>query len=63
MEEQTKPVTRKKTRQERRDERRDALKEAAIEVFSDQGYHGAKVSDIVKRVGVAQWRCATGFTA
>lgn len=45
---------RKKTRQERRDERREALKEAAIRVFAEQGYHGAKVSDIVKSVGVAQ---------
>jgi len=46
--------SRKKSRQERRDERRDALKEAAISVFADKGYHGAKVSDIVKSVGVAQ---------
>lgn len=54
MTEPIKPATRKKTRQERRDERRDALKEAAIQVFSEQGFHGAKVSDIVKLVGVAQ---------
>ena len=45
---------RKKTRQERRDERRDAIKQAAIVVFSEKGYHGAKVSDIVQHVGVAQ---------
>lgn len=38
----------------RRERRRESLKEAAIEVFSERGYHAAKVSDIVERVGVAQ---------
>lgn len=45
---------RKKTRKQRREDRRESLKQAAIEVFSDKGYHQAKVSDIVKHVGVAQ---------
>ena len=38
----------------RRDERERALKNAAIDVFYEHGYHGAKVSQIVERVGVAQ---------
>lgn len=38
----------------KRDRRQDALKEAAIDVFFEHGYHGAKVSQIVERVGVAQ---------
>ncbi len=41
-------------REKRREDRRDTIKQAAIEVFSSKGYHGAKVSDIVERVGVAQ---------
>ena len=41
-------------RAKRREDRRDTIKQAAIEVFSTKGYHGAKVSDIVERVGVAQ---------
>lgn len=44
----------KKSRKQRREDRRAQLKQAAIEVFSERGYHGAKVSDIVERVGVAQ---------
>lgn len=44
----------RKTRNERKADRRDAIKRAAIEVFSEKGYHAAKVSQIVKRVGVAQ---------
>lgn len=35
-------------------DRAAAIKAAAIEVFAEQGYHAAKVSTIVKRVGVAQ---------
>ena len=45
---------RRKTRKERREDRREAIKQAAIEVFSEKGYHAAKVSEIVDRVGVAQ---------
>ncbi|WP_158542618.1 TetR/AcrR family transcriptional regulator [Lujinxingia litoralis] len=41
-------------RQARRDERRDELKQAAIEIFHEHGYHAARVSQIVKKVGVAQ---------
>ncbi len=41
-------------RKTRRDRREEALKNAAIEVFYEHGYHAAKVSQIVKRVGVAQ---------
>lgn len=39
---------------QRREDRRDAIKRAAIEVFAELGYHSAKVSQIVERVGVAQ---------
>lgn len=46
--------SKRKTRNERKADRRDAIKRAAIEVFSEKGYHAAKVSQIVKRVGVAQ---------
>lgn len=45
---------RRKSRSERKADRREAIKQAAIEVFSEKGYHAAKVSQIVKRVGVAQ---------
>lgn len=38
----------------RRDRRQDAIKKAAIDVFFEHGYHAAKVSQIVKEVGVAQ---------
>ena len=38
----------------KRDRRQEALKQAAIEVFFEHGYHAAKVSQIVERVGVAQ---------
>ncbi len=41
-------------RMSRRDRRHRALKDAAIEIFFEHGYHAAKVSQIVKRVGVAQ---------
>ena len=41
-------------RQSKRDERKRNLKQAAIEIFFEHGYHGAKVSQIVERVGVAQ---------
>ena len=44
----------RKTREERREDRKDALKTAAAEVFSAHGYHAAKVSQIVQKVGVAQ---------
>ena len=41
-------------RMSKRDRRRQSLKDAAIEVFFEHGYHAAKVSQIVKSVGVAQ---------
>jgi AcrR family transcriptional regulator len=44
----------RKSRAERREDRRDALKSAAADVFAEHGYHAAKVSQIVERVGVAQ---------
>lgn len=44
----------RKTREQRREDRRDALKAAAADVFAEHGYHAAKVSQIVERVGVAQ---------
>lgn len=47
-------TSKRSRRERRREDRRDALKRAAIEVFSEKGYHGAKVSEIVERVGVAQ---------
>ena len=47
-------MTKRKSREQRREDRREAIKQAAIEVFSDLGYHGAKVSQIVEMVGVAQ---------
>jgi AcrR family transcriptional regulator len=34
--------------------RKNDLKQAAIQVFSERGYHAAKVSDIVSAAGVAQ---------
>ncbi len=45
---------REQRRQSKRDRRRQALKDAATEVFYEYGYHSAKVSQIVERVGVAQ---------
>lgn len=45
---------RKIRREDRRDKRREALKLAAIDVFFEHGYHAAKVSEIVQKVGVAQ---------
>ncbi len=47
-------IGRRKSRSEKRADRRVAIKQAAIDVFSEKGYHAAKVSQIVKRVGVAQ---------
>lgn len=44
----------KSARQRRREDRSEAIKVAAIEVFSEKGYHQAKVSEIVERVGIAQ---------
>lgn len=44
----------RKSREERKQDRRDAIKRAAIQVFSEKGYHAAKVSQIVEQVGVAQ---------
>ena len=41
-------------REQRKEDRRDEIKQAAIQVFSEHGYHAAKVSQIVKAVGVAQ---------
>lgn len=43
-----------RTRESARADRAASLKEAAIEVFAEHGYHKAKVSMIVGRVGVAQ---------
>ena len=47
-------TTKEQRRKSKRDKRRDAMKQAAIEVFFEHGYHAAKVSQIVERVGVAQ---------
>lgn len=44
----------RKTREQRREDRREALKAAAADVFAADGYHAAKVSQIVEKVGVAQ---------
>lgn len=38
----------------KRDQREQDLKKAAIAIFYEHGYHAAKVSQIVERVGVAQ---------
>lgn len=43
-----------RTRDLSKEERSARIKKAAIEVFAEQGYHKAKVSTIVARVGVAQ---------
>ena len=48
------PQHAKRSREQRREDRRESIKQAAIEIFSDRGYHNAKVSDIVEQVGVAQ---------
>lgn len=37
-----------------REERRRQILEAALEEFSEAGYHATKVSDIVSRAGIAQ---------
>ena len=50
----TQTKTEDKSRSGGREQRRDELKQAAIEVFFEHGYHAAKVSQIVQRVGVAQ---------
>ena len=44
----------RKSRSEKKAHRREAIKVAAIEVFSERGYHATKISEIVRRVGVAQ---------
>ncbi|MEZ4459278.1 MAG: TetR/AcrR family transcriptional regulator [bacterium] len=44
----------RKSRSEKKADRREAIKVAAIEVFSERGYHATKISEIVRRVGVAQ---------
>lgn len=41
-------------RAQKREDRREAIKAASIDVFSEKGFHKAKVSEIVERVGVAQ---------
>ncbi len=41
-------------REQRREDRQEEIKQAAIMVFSEHGFHAAKVSQIVKEVGVAQ---------
>jgi AcrR family transcriptional regulator len=45
---------RKSRREQKKEDRRDEIKQAAIRVFSERGYHAAKVSEIVEDVGVAQ---------
>lgn len=47
-------MTEQQGRKSKRDRRQDSIKEAAIGVFYEHGYHAAKVSQIVERVGVAQ---------
>ena len=44
----------KRSRAQRREDRRDAIKQAAVSIIASKGYHSAKVSDIVRAVGVAQ---------
>lgn len=44
----------RRSRSEKKADRRDAIKASAIEVFSELGYHATKISEIVRRVGVAQ---------
>lgn len=44
----------RRSRSEKKADRREAIKIAAIEVFSERGYHATKISEIVRRVGVAQ---------
>lgn len=44
----------KLSREEKRIDRLAAIKNAAIEIFAENGYHAAKVSQIVAHVGVAQ---------
>src|SRR5690554_2052562 len=41
-------------REQRREDRRDEIKAAGVRIFAKHGYHAAKVSQIVKEVGVAQ---------
>lgn len=41
-------------REQKREDRRESIKAAAISVFAEKGFHGAKVSEIVEAVGVAQ---------
>lgn len=41
-------------REQRREDRRDEIKQAGVHIFAEHGYHAAKVSQIVKEVGVAQ---------
>lgn len=41
-------------REQRREDRRDEIKAAGVHIFAKHGYHAAKVSQIVKEVGVAQ---------
>ena len=43
-----------RSNQELKADRAAAIKKAATEVFAEQGYHIAKVSTIVRQVGVAQ---------
>jgi len=41
-------------REQRREDRRDEIKAAGVHIFALHGYHSAKVSQIVREVGVAQ---------
>ena len=45
---------RKSRRERKKEDRREDIKQSAIMVFSEKGYHSAKVSQIVDHVGVAQ---------
>ncbi len=38
----------------KREDRRRQLLEAALDVFSSKGYHGASVADVIRRAGVAR---------
>lgn len=40
-------------RERRGAERRARITEAAIEVFADRGFHGARIADVARRAGVA----------
>lgn len=45
---------RTKRAEQSREQRRGQILERALEVFAEQGYHGASISDVVKAAGVAR---------